>query len=103
MPRESFGLTVKRIKRWWRSQRDPLEALLYDPELDGGAPRIEPPRPGRPRNLTKAQLFPCWYCKKDRPHRTFEAGPERGTTFCTICGHSPNRNADPKRRAGFSA
>ena len=92
---------VARLRRWWRTRRDPLGALIWEPDLDGpGVPlasrtprsrvtpttrkrRYSPRKKRRPYHRLPPLVPPetCARCHRETEHR--KAASE---VYCTKCG-----------------
>ena len=85
--RESAAIYAARLRRFVRSRRDPLGALIYESLLDGPPASLTSVIPLRWPPGDETVEIPCGFCRKTTPHAKFrEFGPELGVVFCTWCG-----------------
>ena len=94
---DSAAVSAAKIRRFVRTQCDPLGALIYEPLLDGPPVVIEPPLVGR-WSGDETRNLQCGSCGKATPHKKIRHGIEEGIVYCTDCG-SGRDNHGPFSRA----
>ena len=85
--RDSAAIFAARVRRFIRTRRGPLGALIYEPLLDGPPASLVGALPLRWPPGDETVEIHCEFCRKTTPHAKFrEFGPELGVVFCIRCG-----------------